>query len=311
MKYAVRKIPQSWQITRQRPALIFLGAVTAAAGGHAAGALAGMALSLWQMTHLIRSIGGWLKNSPAGGITPGDVAAAVSTEPEAGTLLASLAGITAALMCGMLVIAVLGALLLRILQGSIIADSTPERQGFTASFNTGWRYAWRMLVIMSIPAVPFTLSLIISVLVIGGYLYISGLAGNPQAMISTLNNSRGLLAGLALFNGLFLLVTLTLSALQPLADRACIFDNQRPVEAFLSGWQLARQSPVKMISILAGQLLIGGAAGVLMLLPGFFSPVLGAVTLPVMWVTNGSLIALFAVIWTLGWHDMVSSGGSD
>jgi hypothetical protein len=304
----VRYVKRAWAVLGQARYLVGLGIVIAAAGGSAGGvalSLAAGALGVWDS--LTRAAGFFAATSPD------DLPVNPATLPtEAGLdsgrlmeLLAVGAGALVAVMCVGIISAVMVAVVGRIAQGSLIAGAAGPggRAGLRTALQAGWRAAWQLIVIVSIPPIPATAGAILTVILLGAYLAAIGLVGDPAGIAALLRSRPGLLVGLLALNVPFVVFSLFLGFVQVFADRACVLNGARAIESYRAGWRVARRNMGAALILLLAQIVVGASLAALSRLAVRLWLPVQCVLQPVQWAASGLLIALFTVMWTLAWLD--------
>lgn len=190
-------------------------------------------------------------------------------------------------------------------RGALIASAgavdTPISLG--AALKAGWRKAWRLIIIASIPPIPVTIAAILIVVLAT---VVIKQAGGVDVVSSSADLQRqvggGLLVASTVLLFPFIVATYVLGLLSTLADRACVLENCRVIESYRRGWEMLRLN-VKSAAMLALLHLIAGSViGSALALPDMLSVLCFAVA-PLLWIANGVVLAFFITLWTLAWRE--------
>lgn len=211
-----------------------------------------------------------------------------------------------ALISLILIILILIGVLIVVIRGALIAAAATldadQPITFRAAIMEGWRKAWRLILIATIPPIPITIAAIIAVLIAigiilanGGRDFLTASADVQQRVISIIA-----LISLALACP-FGVITFLLSALSHFADRACVLEDARAIPAFRRGWDVLSVNAGSVLVLLIFQLAITAAANILLFIPraaaSFCFPLV-----PILWLAVGLMRAYFITLWTLAWQ---------
>lgn len=190
------------------------------------------------------------------------------------------------------------------LRGSLIAGVDRLETGREASvgraWRDGWRQAWRLIVIASIPPIPITLA---AILIVAGLTIFIHATGGVERLGETLSAPL-IVPALAMASltvtALLGLATLALLLLWPLAERACLMEDRRPVESYRRGWQVLRANPGSWLLLFLVQWGVRAAFSSLLLIPGLLVTLCFAF-IPLVWLIGGTGKAFSSALWTLAW----------
>ena len=302
-------VREGWARVWRHKWLLALGVIVAGATG---GIDRGM-VSLWYTAATVRGFlaerfgigaaqtgsGGGTDGGPVPGGVP-DLSSVAGGDELARLLAAGIISLVAVLcVAGLFVVGV--AVAARLAQGTLIAGAGPVSLSFAEALRTGWTRTWRLIVIISIPPIPITLGGILSLLIILVATALAGVTGDPDTVIAYLSDAAWLRLMLAIVNGPLILITIGLSLVRGLADRACILEDRKAVDSFRRGWMVLRKHGAPFAILLGGQIAAALAVGWMLYLPRLISPVL-IVLQPANWIIGGALVAWFSAMWTVAWN---------
>ena len=301
-----RLLRHTWQVIWDDKRLFLLGLLIAAGAG--SGAIGGFELSLFGAWVGLTDLFTPASHPPASAgqaapplpemLPPGGV--------DAQALLLVVAGTGLALICllGSGVIA-LGVLSVMARGGLIAIAGTREGSDLREALRVGWRNLWRLLITLSFPFVPVTVGAIIAIVLLTVLL--------KQAGVTTLEGMTGYLAdssfaGLvaAIMVPLFAL-SLMLGFLQVFADRACVLEDKRPVEAYRRGWLVLRANLLPALALLAFDLGLRLALGLLLSTLTF--TIILRFVLPLPLLLGTALRTYLTTLWTLAWREWTGEVG--
>ncbi len=301
-------IKYAWRTIWEKKSTLVMGFVMAASGGSFASLLISLIFNIRSISNLFNPSG---DRAPIPGVPAVDLREPVTAELSAldSAQFNSLVTTSILLVIGLIVLLFIMLIPIafanRVAAGALIDMVEPpgseEPTPFRDALRTGWKRAWHMLVVLSIPLVPVTFGLIAAVIVLGVHLSLSGAAGDLDAIAGVLQSSTVLLITLSIGVGVLLLVSLMLLVVQLFADRACTLEECRPVASFRRGWDILKSNAGQTAILVMIQLILGLLINALLHLPGEFTP-LACLLRPIGWLINGLLIACFSVLWTLAWH---------
>lgn len=201
------------------------------------------------------------------------------------------------ILVGVIVIVSRGALI-----AAAAAFDADQPISLKAALHAGWRKAWRLILIATIPPIPITLAAIIAVLIATGILFANGGSEFLNAAPDVQQRVRSLIILISVAVACpFAILTLLLSALSHLADRACVLEDARAVPAFHRGLEVVRANAGSALVLLVFQLALTLAANLILILPriaaSFCFPIV-----PILWIIVGLMRAYFITLWTLAWQ---------
>jgi len=297
-------IGQAWETFWQRRVFLLLGIIAALTTG-ANGSWP------WRLRSLLRT-----SHTPAPLAAAGSAliqAAPIEGVQAAASDMGRQAFISAAI--ALLVILCVAALALLIVvgvvglftAGALIAGTASGSRGSNASVNemlrSGWRSAWRLILIASIPPIPVLIGGIGTLIGTALYLRSTTAPGDVDGMLRLLIGSRGLHSTLLAANTLPVLLSASLFFLQGLAMRACVLNGASPTEAYRLAWRTLWRRPglwALMLAIIGvlRSLILGLFLGAALILPW------GLLYRPFALLISGAGFAFFSICWTLAWLDL-------
>jgi hypothetical protein len=192
-----------------------------------------------------------------------------------------------------------------LLDGTMIATAhrAYSREGdvpFTQALRAGWQNILHLFLLASVPATPILvtmISLAISLFSIMG----ANNSGNlsDDATVQATFIALGAAVLILIPAGLF---TLVFETLRHFANRACVIEGRRFFKAYGRAWHVLRHNPEDFILVFLVRVVVGGAVGAVLTVPGFF-----LVGVPLVWLSNAALKAFFSILWTLTWVDASSA----
>jgi len=196
--------------------------------------------------------------------------------------------------------------------GAMVAAGAEREDGavlsMSAALKTGWRRAWPMIIIASIPAIPLTLAM--TLVVIASALVINA-SGGFAALADSALMARTLLAVIG-FSVVVLcpasLATIALQLAAGLAYRACVMDGTGALDSFRRAWQVLKANfgSAALLAVLHVGIDLG--AGALISLPLNLSYVfLPAIV--IVWLLRGAARAFTLELWTLAWQGWTEAKG--
>lgn len=194
-------------------------------------------------------------------------------------------------------------------RGALIASAgavdTPI--GLGAALKAGWRKAWRLIIIASIPPIPVTVAAIL--LVVLATVVIQQAGGvDALARSEALQQQIGgglLVASIAILFP-FSIITYALGLLSTLADRACVLENRRVIDSYRRGWEMLRTNIGSALLLALLHLIAGSVIGAALALPGMLS-ILCLAVVPLLWIVYGIEKAFFVTLWTLAWREWAAT----
>lgn len=188
-----------------------------------------------------------------------------------------------------------------VLDGTMIAAAARAHTGepvtLGGALREGWSKAWRLFLIASVPATPVLVTMISLAIALGSFL-----TALNQGALTQEAATRATTITLVIAGGLlvpFGLVTLVFETLRHFANRSAVLEGTRFFNAYRRAWQVLRTRPAPFIVMLLIRVVVAGAVGTLLFLPGLF--LLGV---PIIWLVNSALKAYFATAWTVLWQDV-------
>jgi hypothetical protein len=211
-------------------------------------------------------------------------------------------GLTALLL---LVLIALGVLVI-VARGGLIAAAAAIDAGGTpglgGALRAGWRKAWRLIIIASIPPIPITVAAILVTLLA---LFTVQRAGGIEAIQSVGPSWVQVRAGLILAATCLIVplgvVTWALGLLRHLADRACVLDNAPVLDAYQRAWTVFRQNLKPVVFLLLVQIVLDAVLSLILFVPRLVMAVC-ALAAPIVWVVGGIARTYFITLWTLAWQ---------
>jgi hypothetical protein len=216
-----------------------------------------------------------------------------------------IAGIAAVILLILLVLIVIGVIAI-VARGAIIyaASTIDMDQPITVlgAIRAGWRKAWQLILIATIPPIPITLAGIIIVLIATVMLY---RAGGSEFLNAPVEMKRRIIGGLLAVSAIiacpFGLITGLLGLVRHFADRACVLEDKKAILSFRRGWEVLRANAGSALLFVLFQLGIELVARSVLTLPRFIAGFCVLIT-PLLWVVLGVLRAYFTTLWTLVWR---------
>jgi len=183
------------------------------------------------------------------------------------------------------------------------------RRGFGAAIGAGWRRAWPMIIIVSIPAIPATLGAIV---IIGA----ATLAISAAGGIGVLSNGSAVGVTIVLVLALLtlavmipvLVATVGLRLVSELAYRACMLDGTGAIDSFRLGWRRFTDHIGEAAILAALTVGLDVVAGLVVSLPDNLSYVFLPAIL-IMWSVEGVVQAYTTEMWTLAWQEWAKTEG--
>jgi hypothetical protein len=214
-------------------------------------------------------------------------------------------GLLALFGASILLLIVVGVIVL-VTRGGLIAGvdqvESGGETGFGKAWRVGWKRAWRLIIVASIPPIPITLAA--NLIVIGLTVFIEA-TGGVESIGETLSAPLAI-PGLALpvlaLTCPLALVSAGLALLWPLAERACVLEDRRALDSFRRAWQVFRANPGPALLLLLIQWGVHLALSSLLFLPGLLVA-LCFLFVPLVWVISGAGKALSSALWTLAWRE--------
>jgi hypothetical protein len=162
------------------------------------------------------------------------------------------------------------------------------------------------LILASFTAIPYTATAILVVVTATVMIQAMGglamMQGDSQALLVVVLTITCVGGILFLIAGL---ITIGLSLWVPLAYRATILENLRPIQAMRRAWQVIRGNAGNLFALLVITLAIGVGLGVLLSIPNQVALIFR----PIRWVTlaiSGLWQSYVIVLWTAAWLEMTS-----
>lgn len=218
------------------------------------------------------------------------------------------------ILISLLVILILAGCLYVMALGGVIASGADVLRGQISStsafIKAGIRGLWRMLVLISFTAIPLTLAGILVVIIataaIQGMGGLSALQGDSQALSTvTVIVACATLILVAAAS----LTTMALALWVPLAYRAAILEQMRPVAAMRRAKQVIMENVGNFLILLIITLAVGMALGIALSIPNR----LALIFHPIQWITltvSGFWQTVVIVAWTAAWLDTTSARDS-
>jgi hypothetical protein len=185
-----------------------------------------------------------------------------------------------------------------IARGGLIAGvDTIEAGGassFSQAWSAGWHKGWRLIGIGIIPAIP-VLFLVVTALGLIGSLALLGTGGAGRI-------EAGVGVTVAAVACVAIPISIALSLLRTLANRACMLEDQGVFGSYRRGWTVLRQNFGPALILFLIQVGIGIGLAITLLIPGLIM-LLCCILLPVWLLIQGAITAYFSTLWTLAWRE--------
>jgi hypothetical protein len=194
-------------------------------------------------------------------------------------------------------------------KGALIASAgaVDVSIGIGAALQAGWRKAWRLLLIASIPPIPVTIAAILIVVLAT---IVIQQAGGVDALSDSAELRQQIGGGLLIASMVILfpfsIATYALGLLSTLADRACMLEDRRVIESYRRGWEMLRANMASAVLLALLHLIAGSVIGSALALPGLLVMVCFAVA-PLLWIAHGIEKAFFVTLWTLAWQEWAAT----
>ncbi|NDJ33578.1 MAG: hypothetical protein GYB64_02850 [Chloroflexi bacterium] len=196
-------------------------------------------------------------------------------------------------------VALLGLTIALLADGTLIAaaDSFDQKDqvSLREALQRGWRNGWNLFLLASVPATPVLVTMI--------SLAISLLAFLTARQTGNLTQEAALEGGLISLGVAVLLlipfglVTLVFETLRTLANRACLLEGYRFLEAYRRAWQVVKGEPGLIVLMFITRSFFAGIISTALVLPGLI-----VFCVPLLWVVNGAAKTYFGLMWTLTWN---------
>ncbi|MBN1429484.1 MAG: hypothetical protein JXB07_14010 [Anaerolineae bacterium] len=207
------------------------------------------------------------------------------------------------LIIGTLLVAIMLGIVAIVARGALIASAgeTETPINWKGAIKAGWRKAWRLLIIASIPPIPVTVAAILIVILaavvilqVGGVDALSRSADLQQQV------GGGLMVASMVILFPFFIATYILALLSTLAERACVLEDRQVFESYRRGWEILRANfvPAALLALL--HIVIETLIGPLLTVPEILS-MFCLVLMPLVWIVGGIEISFFITLWTLAW----------
>jgi hypothetical protein len=210
------------------------------------------------------------------------------------------------LLCIGLVIGIGLAVVARIAAGGLIAgvnDLDSERaSSFGQAFRAGWAKGWRLIGIGLVAALPSIIAFFIALLLL---IPIITVAATVEDVTSQIATSGGLIAAMIGIICLGALISLPLSLLRGLADRACMLEDTGVTDSYRRAWAVLRPNLGDAVLLALIHLGMQIAIGLVLFLPSLLIAFC-CILWPVMVAVQGAILAYFSTMWTLAWRAWVA-----
>ena len=222
--------------------------------------------------------------------------------PEFGDEIAGLAiGLIAALICVLLVVAIVFWAISTIARGGLIAGvdgiESGKKSSFRQAWSAGWQKAWTLIGIGLLPAIPGLILFVAGWLALGTYWGTFALFGDEFAPVWT----AGLGGMFALIACIFLPIMLVLSILRNFAERACMLEESGVIDAYRRGWNVLTANIGEAIILFVLQIAIFIGLAILLIVPSIIVAVC-CLLWPLFLVVQGAVSAFISALWTLAWR---------
>jgi len=223
--------------------------------------------------------------------------------PEFDQAIAGLAvGVIIALVCVILVIAIVFWAISTIARGGMIAGvdtiESGEKSSFRQAWSAGWQRAWTLLGIGILPALPGLVLFVVGLLALGVYGGMFALVGEE---LSPAFGAAGLGIIVVLCLCILIPIILVLSILRNFAERAAMLENLGVIDAYRRGTRVLMANLGEAIILFVLQIAIFIVLGILLFLPGIFLA-LCCCLWPLLLVVQGAISAFLSALWTLAWR---------
>ncbi len=209
------------------------------------------------------------------------------------------AAISIVIIAGVLLIVGLAVWVLSLVsRGGLIAGvnelDAGQPSSFSDAFRAGWKKVWTLLGIGLIPAIP---ALLLAVLgAVAAAIYVGNMrvdvVASPNVVITILAASVSFL---------LVAITVVLSLLQGLANRACMLEDERVFAAYKRGFSVLMGNVGSALVLFLIQLAVSIGIGIVMILPGIVMA-LCCLLWPLLILIQGAISAYFSTLWTLAWR---------
>ena len=211
------------------------------------------------------------------------------------------------LVIGVVLLGILLGVTAIVTRGSLIASAAQADKGegtsLGSALKTGWRKAWRLIIIASIPPIPITIAIIIIVILVT---VVVTQSGGIDALTRSEELQLQVGGGLAVVSTIILIpfsiATFALGLLSTLADRACVLEDCKVLEAYRRGWEVLHADFASAFLLALLHLVVGSTIGSLLALPEMLSMFCFAIV-PLVWIVDGIEKTFFIALWTLVWRE--------
>jgi hypothetical protein len=240
--------------------------------------------------------GGGGSNGGNGGGAPGQI-------PEFGEEIAALAvGFVVALVCVILIVALVLWAISTIARGGMIASvdtiESGEKSSFRQAWSAGWNRVWTLLGIGLLPAIPGLILFVGGLLALGAYGGFFALFGEE---FGTFAGPAGLGVMIALLACVVIPIVLVLSILRNFAERAAMLEGLGVIDSYRRGTSVLMANLGEAIILFLLQIAIFIILGILLFVPGIVA-VLCCFLWPLLLVVQGAVSAFLSALWTLAWR---------
>lgn len=165
---------------------------------------------------------------------------------------------------------------------------------FSQAWSAGWHKGWRLIGIGIIPAIPVLFLVVTALGLIGGLALLGG--GGATRLEAGVGVTVAAVACVAIPISIFL------SLLRTLANRACMLEDQGVFGSYSRGLTVLRQNFGPALVLFLIQVGIGIGLAITLLIPGLIM-LLCCILLPLWLLIQGAIAAYFSTLWTLAWRE--------
>lgn len=218
--------------------------------------------------------------------------------------VALIVGIGLAVLCVVLVIAVVIWVVSTVARGGLIASvdaiESGQKSSFRQAWSAGWAKLWTLLGIGILPSIP------------AFFLFVAGLLGviaygGAAAVLGGEFEELAIAAGASLGTALAIVaccaipLLIVLSILRNFAERACMLEDLGVVDSYRRGYKVLMANLGEAIILFLLQIVTFVVLGILLFVPGIIVA-LCCFLWPLFLVAQGAASAFISSLWTLAWR---------
>lgn len=218
--------------------------------------------------------------------------------------VALIVGIGLAVLCVVLVIAVVIWVVSTVARGGLIASvdaiESGQKSSFRQAWSAGWAKLWTLLGIGILPSIP------------AFFLFVAGLLGviaygGAAAVLGGEFEELAIAAGASLGTALAIVaccaipLLIVLSILRNFAERACMLEDLGVVDSYRRGANVLMENLGEAIVLALIQIGLFIVLGILLFVPGLIA-VLCCLLWPLLLAVQGFSEAFQSALWTLAWR---------